>query len=61
VRKLRDCKWSITGWEGRGEDKKTFGASRLQPSLWSIKDRVVLGHVEQALNYIDTCGIYGVP
>jgi hypothetical protein len=28
ARKLRDCKWSITGWEGRGEDKKIFGAPR---------------------------------
>jgi hypothetical protein len=29
ARKLRDCKWSFTGWEGRGEDKKIFGALRL--------------------------------
>jgi hypothetical protein len=26
ARKLRDCKWGITGWEGRGEDKKIFRA-----------------------------------
>jgi hypothetical protein len=61
VRKLRDCKWSITGWDGRGEDKKIFGAPQWLSSPWLINDHVVLGSVEQTLNCTGACGIYGVP
>jgi hypothetical protein len=42
-------------------DKKIFGAPRWYPSPMLIKDRVVLGPVEQTLNCTDICRIYGVP
>jgi hypothetical protein len=41
-------------------DKKIFGAPRLQPSPMSIKDLIVLGPVDQALNCTDAYKIYGV-
>jgi hypothetical protein len=42
-------------------NKKIFRDLRWYPSPTLIKDRIVLGHVEQALNNIDACMIYGVP
>jgi hypothetical protein len=41
-------------------DKKIFEAPRWYPSPSSIKDRIVLGPVEHALNSTNTCRFYGV-
>jgi hypothetical protein len=41
-------------------DKKILGAPWSLPLPMSIKDRIVLSHVEQAFNSTNTCGVYGV-
>jgi hypothetical protein len=48
-------------WMGRVRvDKKIFGYPWWYPSPWSIKDRIVLGPMVQALTSTDACMIYGV-
>jgi hypothetical protein len=42
-------------------DKKILSVPQWYPSPILIEDHVVLGPMEQALNSIDVCWIYGVP